>query len=217
MNHDESQPTPGLEDLLGHFYRAHGTVSNCAMDGDTRRWVGQTVEATAISGCNLLRSMLSDVGDMVCCLSGVGMAMPMSMAHVGSVAGLSRPPSRCEMLPGPPRRRKPFEELSDRLSLDGLLKESPLRLFRPGPSWNENVEPSPPSLDSEPPNLEAEIHSESMGTKDGLQSFSPVEASEGDIELVNDANLQEVYYLDDRIVEGPERPPGTAMSVWYLV
>eukprot|EP00434_Breviolum_minutum_P038812 symbB.v1.2.034441.t1/scaffold4446.1/size39512/3 len=152
--------------------------------------------------------MLSDVGDMVCCLSGVGMATPMSIVpHGGSagVLGLSRPPSRCEMLPGPGQRRrnKPFEEITDRLSFEGLLKESPLRLFRnPG----RDAEPSQPAA------VEQEEEMQMCSSED-------LDALEGPVEIVNEPSLREVYYLDDRIVEGPGDSPtaATAMSVWYLV
>eukprot|EP00913_Durusdinium_trenchii_P035171 g32903.t1 len=82
------------------------------------RWVVGQVEDTALTGCKLLRSMLSDMGDVVCCLSGLGIATPISV-----------------MLPVAHRRRnRPFEEkrVTD-WSFEGLL-DTPLRLFRsPGP------------------------------------------------------------------------------------
>ncbi|CAK8999323.1 unnamed protein product [Durusdinium trenchii] len=121
------------------------------MDGDTRRWVVGQVEDTALTGCKLLRSMLSDMGDVVCCLSGLGIATPISVVRpVGSV-GLSRPPSLCEMLPVAHRRRnRPFEEkrVTD-WSFEGLL-DTPLRLFRsPGPPAPGRPEAASPEAPEE--------------------------------------------------------------------
>ncbi|CAK8999372.1 unnamed protein product [Durusdinium trenchii] len=174
------------------------------MDGDTRRWVVGQVEDTALTGCKLLRSMLSDMGDVVCCLSGLGIATPISVVRpVGSV-GLSRPPSLCEMLPVAHRRRnRPFEEkrVTD-WSFEGLL-DTPLRLFRsPGPPAPGRPEAASPEAPEE----------------EGLQilSSNDLDALEGPVEIVEEHTFQEVYYLrDSRLVEGPCESP--ALSVWYLV
>ncbi|CAJ1333303.1 unnamed protein product [Effrenium voratum] len=108
------------------------------MDGDTRRlsWV----ESTAASGCDLLRSVLSDMGDMVCCLPALGVARVLPDAVVTGVSrgsvGLTRPPSRCEMLPVASgryswRRTKPFPECERSLE---VIQDTPLRvLLSPGP------------------------------------------------------------------------------------
>ncbi|CAK8987129.1 Phosphorylated carbohydrates phosphatase TM_1254 [Durusdinium trenchii] len=165
------------------------------MDGDTRRWVVGQVEDTALTGCKLLRSMLSDMGDVVCCLSGLGIATPISVVRpVGSV-GLSRPPSLCEMLPVAHRRRnRPFEEkrVTD-WSFEGLL-DTPLRLFRsPGPPAPGRPEAASPEAPEE----------------EGLQilSSNDLDALEGPVEIVEEHTFQEVYYLrDSRLVEGTGDP-----------
>mmetsp|Transcript_56914 Transcript_56914/g.133523 ORF Transcript_56914/g.133523 Transcript_56914/m.133523 type:complete len:183 (-) Transcript_56914:269-817(-) len=172
-------------------------------------------EATAMAGCNFLRSVLSDMGDVVCCLSGVGLPriLPDGPDSVTGSIDLTRPPAACEMLPslssarhGWRRGRAQLQESLETGPLEGLFRESPLAVFRAVPWRSVERDPVPPAEKD----LEEDVEDID------IEMVSSEDVFAGPCEVIEEPVLSKIYINDDGVIQSASGK-ADATAAWYLV
>eukprot|EP00930_Biecheleria_cincta_P016313 TRINITY_DN13315_c0_g1_i1.p1 TRINITY_DN13315_c0_g1~~TRINITY_DN13315_c0_g1_i1.p1 ORF type:complete len:205 (+),score=37.31 TRINITY_DN13315_c0_g1_i1:66-617(+) len=181
-----------------------------------------------MANCNFVRSVFHEFGDVVCCLSGMGMIGELS--HTSSISlgdsppGLARPPTICEMLPTTARnktiglrRLKHPLPFSDTPLLDELLKDRGTCNSYVGSS-SASVSSCDSALSRQLQLAEEDEEALHLGFEPQWSLREPAYA--GSCEVVAEPpSLQTIYYSQEHgLVEYPANERGMlAASVWYVV